>query len=68
MCRHGCRNAARGGSWMRQSFVAGLHQQSHIVQIPYLRGRRRNDLERLLAVFDQDLADRGSASDHNSVD
>ncbi len=47
-----------------QSFVAGLYQQSHIVQIPYLRGRRRNDLERLLAVFDQDLADRGSASDH----
>ena len=34
-------------------FISGIHHRSHIVQIPRLRGRRRNDLERVLSVFDQ---------------
>lgn len=34
-------------------FIAGIHHRSHVVQIPRLRGRRRDDLERVLAIFDQ---------------
>jgi membrane-associated HD superfamily phosphohydrolase len=34
-------------------FVAGLHHRSWIVQINELKERRRNNLEKLLAVFDQ---------------
>ena len=34
-------------------FIAGIDHRSHIVQIPLLRGRRRDDLERVLSIFDQ---------------
>ena len=34
-------------------FIAGIHHRSHVVQIPRLRGRRRDELERLLSIFDQ---------------
>ena len=37
-------------------FVAGIHHRSHIVQIPRLRGRRRDELERILSIFDQGAA------------
>ena len=44
-------------------FIAGIHHRSHIVQIPRLRGRRRDDLERVLSIFDQGDAriERGGA-------
>ncbi len=48
----------------RHSFVEGLHHRSHIVQIPRLTGRRRDDLERFLAVFDQALAVRNGVGRH----
>jgi uncharacterized protein (DUF3084 family) len=35
-------------------FVKGLHHRSWIVQIRQLKSRRRNDLEKLLSIFDQD--------------
>ena len=35
--------------------VEGIHHRSHIIQIPHLASRRRDDLERLLAIFDQEL-------------
>ncbi|MDR1730206.1 MAG: hypothetical protein LBR52_06050 [Prevotellaceae bacterium] len=34
-------------------FVSGLHHRSWIVQIKQLKQRRRNDLEKLLGIFDQ---------------
>jgi septal ring factor EnvC (AmiA/AmiB activator) len=34
-------------------FVEGLHHHSWIVQIRQLKERRRNDLEKLLSIFDQ---------------
>ncbi|MCL2434773.1 MAG: hypothetical protein FWD09_01380, partial [Lentimicrobiaceae bacterium] len=34
-------------------FVAGLHHRSWIVQIRQLKKRRRNDLEKILSIFDQ---------------
>jgi membrane-associated HD superfamily phosphohydrolase len=34
-------------------FVSGLHHRSWIVQINQLKKHRRNDLERLLSIFDQ---------------
>ena len=37
-------------------FIAGTCHHSHVVQIPRLRGRRRDDLERFLSIFDQGLA------------
>ncbi len=35
--------------------VEGIHHRSHIIQIPRLARRRRDDLERVLAIFDQGL-------------
>jgi len=34
-------------------FVSGLHHRSWIVQINQLKKKRRNDLEKLLSIFDQ---------------
>jgi hypothetical protein len=38
---------------LRNEFVESLHHRSWIVQVPELQGRRRNDLEILLSIFDQ---------------
>jgi hypothetical protein len=38
----------------RNEFIASLHHRSWIVQIKSLPSRRRNDLEKLLSIFDQD--------------
>ena len=38
-------------------FIESLTHDSIIVQVPYLKGRSRNRLERLLKVFDQDNMD-----------
>lgn len=38
----------------RDPFIESLTHDSIVVQIPYLKGRTRNRLERLLNVFDQD--------------
>lgn len=37
----------------KEDFVEGLTHDSIVVQIPYLKGKRRTELERLLALFDQ---------------
>jgi hypothetical protein len=37
----------------RNEFIEGLHHRSWIIQISKLKSRRRDDLERLLAIFDQ---------------
>jgi len=37
----------------KNEFIEGLHHRSWIIQIPELSKRRRNDLEKLLGVFDQ---------------
>ena len=44
-------------------FIAGIHHRSHVVQIPRLRDRRRDDLERILSIFGQGEAriERGGA-------
>jgi GTPase Era involved in 16S rRNA processing len=34
-------------------FIEGLHHRSWIVQLDQLKRRRRNDLEKLLSIFDQ---------------
>lgn len=41
-------------------FVESLTHDSIIVQIPFLRGRLRNRLERLLQIFDQDYCVEGN--------
>ncbi len=45
-------------------FVAGLHHRSHIVQIPRLEQRRRDDLERFLSIFDQGLVSAQRGDNH----
>ena len=35
--------------------VEGIHHRSHIIQIPRLASRRRDELEQVLAIFDQGL-------------
>ncbi len=45
-------------------FVAGLNHRSHIVQIPRLTSRRRDDLERFLSIFDQGLVSAGREDNH----
>ena len=37
----------------REEFVESLTHDSYVIQIPLLSDRRRNDLERLMGVFDQ---------------
>ena len=39
----------------REDFVEALTHDCYVVRVPRLPERRRNDLERLLAVFDQSL-------------
>lgn len=46
----------------RDRFIESLTHDSIIVQIPYLKGRMRNHLERLLTLFDQDY--RAKEDDH----
>ena len=41
-------------------FIESLTHDSIIVQIPYLKGRMRNRLERILNVFDQDYCMKGN--------
>ena len=38
---------------LRNEFIDSLHHQSWIVQIPVLKKHRRDDLEKLLSIFDQ---------------
>ena len=38
----------------KNEFIESLHHRSWIIQIPYLKEHRRNDLEKLLSIFDQD--------------
>ena len=37
----------------KEEFIESLTHDSYVIQIPALKGRRRNDLERLLSIFDQ---------------
>lgn len=37
----------------KEAFIQSLTHDSVIIQIPYLKGRRRTELEQLLALFDQ---------------
>jgi len=37
----------------REDFVEGVTHDGIVVQVPYLKGRRRTEVERLLEVFDQ---------------
>lgn len=46
----------------KDPFVESLTHDSIIIQIPFLQGRTRNHLERLLSVFNQDC--RHSENDH----
>ncbi len=39
----------------KETFIESLTHDSYVVQIPYLKAQRRNDLEKLLEIFDQDL-------------
>jgi hypothetical protein len=45
----------------REEFIESLTHDSIVIQIPYLEGRRRNELELLLALFDQS----NQAADHH---
>lgn len=47
---------------VKEEFIESLTHDSYIIQIPYLRARRRNKLEILLSIFDQSL--KLSGSDH----
>ena len=37
----------------KETFIESLTHDSYIIQIPELKGKRRNELERILSVFDQ---------------
>ncbi len=37
----------------KEEFIESLTHDSFIIQIPELKGKRRNDLEKLLSIFDQ---------------
>ena len=42
----------------RSDFIESLHHKSWVIQIDCLKARRRNELEQLLAVFDQSNRDK----------
>jgi len=45
----------------KEDFIESLTHDSYVIQIPYLEGKRRTELEILLSVFDQSmLADRNN--------
>ena len=37
----------------KESFIESLTHDSYVIQIPNLKQKRRNDLEKLLSIFDQ---------------
>lgn len=37
----------------REEFIESLTHDSYVIQIPQLKGKRRNELEKLLSIFDQ---------------
>jgi len=37
----------------KETFIESLTHDSYVIQIPYLEGKRRNELEVLLSIFDQ---------------
>ncbi len=51
----GDRAAHGAGACGEHPLVEGIHHRSHIIQIPRLASRRRDELERVLAIFDQGL-------------
>jgi hypothetical protein len=56
------RDAASGEEYnVENEFIESLHHRSWIVQVPELKSHRRNDLEKLLSVFDQGY----QTSDHH---
>ena len=40
---------------VKESFIESLTHDSYVIQIPHLAQKRRNDLERLLSIFDQSM-------------
>ncbi|MEY3368682.1 MAG: hypothetical protein RI973_1837 [Bacteroidota bacterium] len=40
----------------KEEFIESLTHDSIVIQVPYLKGHRRNELEQLLSIFDQSLA------------
>ncbi|MBN2662144.1 MAG: hypothetical protein JXR68_00725 [Bacteroidales bacterium] len=42
----------------KTEFTESLTHDSFIIQIPYLKEKRRNDVEKLLAIFDQSYQDK----------
>ena len=41
---------------VKESFIESLTHDSYVIQIPHLAQKRRNDLEKLLSIFDQSLS------------
>ena len=37
----------------KEEFIESLSHDSYVIQIPELKGKRRNELERILSIFDQ---------------
>ncbi len=37
----------------KEEFIESLSHDSYVIQIPELKGKRRNDLEKILSIFDQ---------------
>ena len=37
----------------KEEFIESLTHDSYIIQVPYLRGKRRTELEQVLSIFDQ---------------
>ena len=41
---------------VKESFIESLTHDSYVIQIPHLAQKRRNDLEKLLSIFDQSMS------------
>jgi hypothetical protein len=48
----------------KDEFIESLTDDSFIIQIPHIKGKRRTELEQLLYIFDQNQIDESSGTKH----
>jgi hypothetical protein len=52
----------------KEEFIESLSHDSYVIQIPELKGKRRNELERILSIFDQSQKESDHILNINETD
>ncbi len=51
----------------KEEFIESLTHDSLVIQIPYLKEKRRDDIEKLLMIFDQSFIDTDDSDNRNHI-